>query len=248
MITALLIGRKGSIGFPGKNLYPVLGRPLAFYPMMAARASRLIDRVYLSTDCEDLMKLARENDIEIIERPKELCTNEARGLDAFIHGFEVIKERNNNIDMEFVVLMFCNAATILSKTIDEGIEVLRENPDYDSAVTVSKYNMYSPIRARKIGKDGLLHPFVPFEAIGDPKTFDCNRDSQGDVYFADVCVSVVRPRCLENIKEGILPQKWMGKKIYPLKQWGGLDVDYEWQIGQVEYWLKKNFRGNYGEI
>jgi len=29
MIVALLLGRKGSIGFPGKNLYPVLGRPLA---------------------------------------------------------------------------------------------------------------------------------------------------------------------------------------------------------------------------
>ncbi|MBU1147976.1 MAG: cytidylyltransferase, partial [Candidatus Omnitrophica bacterium] len=235
-------------GFPGKNLYPVLGRPLALYPMMAARASRSIDKAYLSTDCPELMKLARENDIEIIERPKELCTNEARGLDAFMHGFNVIKERNKNIDIEFVVLMFCNAATILYKTIDEGIEALRENPDYDSAVTVSKYNMYSPLRARKIGKDGLLHPFVPFSAIGDPETFDCNRDSQGDVYFADVCVSVVRPRCMENIKEGLLPQKWMGKKIYPLKQSGGLDVDYEWQIGQVEHWLKHNLKGNDGEI
>ena len=247
MIVALLIGRKGSVGFPGKNLYPVLGRPLAFYPMMAARSSRFIDKVYLSTDYEQLMKIARENDIEIIERPEELCTNEARGLDAFIHGYGVIKDRNKGEDIELVVLMFCNAATILGKTIDEGIKVLRENPDYDSAVTVSRYNMYSPIRARKIGNDGLLRPFIPFEAIGDPNTFNCNRDSQGDVYFADVCVSIVRPKCLENIEQGLLPQRWMGKKIYPLKQWGGLDVDYEWQIPQVEYWLKKNLK-DYGKI
>jgi hypothetical protein len=240
MIVALLIGRKGSIGFPGKNLYPVLGRPLSLYPMMAARSSKNIDKIYLSTDCENLMKLARENGIEIIERPKELCTNEARGLDAFIHGFGIIKEKNKNKDIELAVLMFCNAATVLSETIDEGIQVLRQHPEYDSAVTVSRYNMYSPIRARKIGEDGLLHPFVPFEAIGDPVRFNCNRDSQGDVWFADVAVSIVRPRCLDNIKEGLLPQRWMGKKIYPLKQWGGLDVDYEWQIPQVEFWLKKN--------
>jgi len=238
MIVALLIGRKGSIGFPGKNLYPVLGRPLSLYPMMAAKASKLIDKVYLSTDCEDLMKLATENDIEIIARPKELCTHEAKGLDAFIHGFDLIKERNKDKDIELVVLMFCNAATILSDTIDEGIGILRLNPEYDSAVTVSRYNMYSPIRARKLGEDGLLHPFVPFERIGNPDFFNCNRDSQGNVYFADVCVSIVRPRCLENIEEGLLPQKWMGRKIYPLKQWGGLDVDYEWQIPQVEFWLK----------
>lgn len=242
MIAALLIGRKGSVGFPGKNLYPVLGKPLALYPMLAAKGAKSIDKIYLSTDCDDLKKLAKENNIEIIERPADLCTNEAKGLDVFIHGFNVIKERNKNKEIELVVLMFCNAAAILSKTIEEGIQILKENPKYDSAVTVSKYNMYSPIRARRIDEKGLLQPFIPFEAIGDPNSFNCNRDSQGDVYFADVCASIVKPRCLENWQEGVLPQKWMGKKIYPLKQWGGLDVDYEWQIPQVEYWLDKNLK------
>ena len=75
MITALLIGRKGSVGFPGKNLYPVLGRPLSIYPMMAAKSSRFIDKVYLSTDCDSLMKLALENNIEIINKPGKLFPN-----------------------------------------------------------------------------------------------------------------------------------------------------------------------------
>lgn len=139
-----------------------------------------------------------------------------------------------------MVLLHCNSPTILPETIDEGIRVLQENPDIDSAVTVSKYNMWSPLRARKEGEDGLLHPFVPFEVFGDPKTLNCDRDSQGDVLFADMSVSIVRSRCLENIKDGLLPQKWMGQKIYPLKQWGGCDVDYEWQIPQVTYWLEKH--------
>ena len=145
-----------------------------------------------------------------------------------------------------MVLLFCNAATILAKTIDMGIETLRNNPEYDSAVTVSKYNMWSPLRARKIGPDGLLHPFVPFETFGDPKTLNCDRDSQGDVWFADMSVSIVRTECLENLESGLLPQKWMGQKIYPLPQWGGCDVDYEWQIPQVEFWLKKHGYGSRG--
>ena len=122
----------------------------------------------------------------------------------------------------------------------KGIKALKEYPGYDSAVTVSKYNMWSPLRARKIGPDGLLHPFVGFETFGDPKKLNCDRDSQGDVWFADMGVSIIRPRCLENIEKGFLPQKWMGQKIYPLKQWGGLDVDYEWQVPQVDYWLRKH--------
>ena len=56
-----------------------------------------------------------------------------------------------------------------------------------------------------------LNP-LSFETFGNPKTLNCDRDSQGNVYFADMSVSVVRSKCLENLKEGLLPQKWMGKK------------------------------------
>ena len=40
-------------------------------------------------------------------------------------------------------------------------------------------------------------------------------------------LSVVRPKCLENLKDGFLPQKWMGKKIAPIFSWGGCDVDFK---------------------
>ena len=234
------MGRKGSKGFPGKNLYPVLGKPLSFYPMKAANDSPEIDKVYLSTDDNRLMKLAEKNNIEIIVRPSELCTDEALGEDVFVHAYNTVKENNKGQNIEIVVLLMCNAATISSKIISKGMKILEENPEYDSAVSVSRCNMWSPLRARKIGEDGLLHPFVSFETFGDPKTLNCDRDSQGDTWFADMGVSIVRTKCLENVVDGLLPQKWMGKKIYPLKQWGGLDVDYEWQIPQVEFWLRKH--------
>ena len=240
MYIAILMGRKGSKGFPGKNLYPVLGKPLSFYPMKAANDSPEIDKVSLSTDDNRLMKLAEKNNIEITVRPSELCTDEALGEDVFVHAYNTVKENNKGQNIEIVVLLMCNAATIDSKMISKGIKTLEMNPEIDSAVSVSKYNMWSPLRAREIDEDGLLVPFVPFESFGDPKTLNCDRDSQGDAWFADMGVSIVRAKCLENIKEGLLPQKWMGKKIYPLKQWGGCDVDYEWQIPQVEYWLHKH--------
>jgi molybdopterin-guanine dinucleotide biosynthesis protein A len=238
MIVAVLMGRKGSKGFAGKNTYPVLGHPLAFYPMNAAKKCADVDRVFISTDDEKLMALARENGVDVIVRPPELCTDKALGDHVYLHAYhEIIKQ---GMDLEFLILLMCNAPTVTSATIAEGIRVLRANPDYDSAVTVSKYNMWSPLRARKVGNDGLLQPFVPFETFGDPKTLNCDRDSQGDVWFADMGVSIIRPRCLEHLHDGLLPQRWMGNKIYPLKQWGGLDVDYEWQMPQAEYWIAKN--------
>ena len=142
--------------------------------------------------------------------------------------------------VELVVLLFANAATVTGELIDEGIDALRRDPTLDSAVTTSVYNMWSPLRARKLDADGCLQPFVPFETFGDPKTLNCDRDSQGDVYFADMGVSIVRPRCLENLDDGLLPQKWMGQRIHPIRSWSGCDIDYEWQVPSVEFWLRRH--------
>lgn len=248
MNIAILMGRKGSKGFPGKNLHNVLGNPLAYYPMKAARDCSDVDKIYISTDDERLMALAKQNNVEVIERPAALCTDTALGEHVYVHAYNTVKERlkaeGKTAEIELIILLMCNAPTIISEQLSEGIRVLRDNPDYDSAVTVSRYNMWSPLRARKVDANGLLKPFVPFEAFGDPKTLNCDRDSQGDVWFADMGASIIRPRCLEHLEGGLLPQKWMGQRIYPLKQWGGLDVDYEWQIPQVEYWLRKNGCGS----
>ena len=240
MICALAIGREGSRGFPGKNLVPVLGRPLMAYPLLAAHHAPSVQRIYLSTDSKKMAEVGASLGARHIPRPVELATAEALGEEVFAHGYRFIRSelKAEGESLELLALLFCNAATVTAELIEEGIRALREKPDLDSAVSVCPYNMWSPLRARKIGDDGLLHPFVPFEAFGDPARLNCDRDSQGEVLFADMSVSVVRPRCLERLADGLLPQRWMGRRIFPIKQWGGLDVDYEWQLPQVEFWLK----------
>ena len=240
MIPALLLGRKGSTGLAGKNVMEVCGRPLMEWPILAAKKSKYVDNIYISTDCDLIKEIGRKNECKIIDRPDYLCTKEALGEDAFVHGYHVIKEGNPDRLIELMVLLFCNAATVSAELIDEGIEALRNNRELDSSVTVSEYNMWSPLRARRLDSKGLLQPFVSFETFGDPKTLNCDRDSQGSVFFADMGVSIVRPHCLEKIHEGLLPQRWMGQNIYPIKNWGGCDIDYEWQIPQVEFWLRKH--------
>lgn len=238
MIPALLLGRKGSVGFPGKNTTKILGRALCEYPILAAKNSHYVDRIFLSTDDPKLKEIGLTHNIQIIDRPEFLCTNTALGEDAYKHGYETIKALNPDVEIQFMVLLFCNAPTLLASHIDKGIEVLRKDVTLDSAITVSQYNWYSPVRARKIGIDGLLEPFIPFESYPSNINIDCDRNTQGDVYFADVSVSVVRPRCLDNLQDGTLPQKWMGKRIHPIQNWGGIDVDKEWQMPLVEYWLR----------
>ena len=237
-----MMGRAGSRGFPRKNTIKVLGKPLCEYPLIACKKSKFIKRIYVSTDCKTIKKISKKYNAQIIERPKQLATSKALGDHVFEHGYFYIKNDLSlkNEKIEFIVLLMANAATISSKIIDNGIKILRKNKKFDSAVSTSVYNMWSPLRARRLHKDGTLRPFVPFKFFGNPKTLNCDRDSQGNVYFADMSVSIVRPKCLENLKKGLLPQKWMGNKIAPIFSWGGCDIDYSWQIPGVEFWLKKN--------
>ena len=161
MIAALMLGREGSTAFPGKNISSVLGRPMMVYPMLAAKHSQYVDEIFVSTDSDRIKKIAGDFGASIIDRPPHLATKEALGEHAFAHGYRHIRYTLNR-PVEFVVLLFCNAPTILPSVIDRGIEALRADTSLDSAVTVSVYNMWSPLRARKLDGEGLLTPFVPF--------------------------------------------------------------------------------------
>ena len=237
MIVGILIGRGGSVGLPNKNILPILKRPLMAYPLMAAQNSQFVDEIFVSTDSQEIMDISKKFNAKTIRRPKELATSEATVEDVFVHAYEFIKKQSIE-KIELVVILMCNAVSVLPDTIDKGIDILRSKKDFDSAVTVSGYNMFSPIRARKIDNDGSLIPFIPFNQFNFK--VDSNRQKQDTVYFHDCGGSIIRPKCLENIKEGLLPQPWMGKKIYPLKQEGVLDVDYPYEIPLAENWLRTN--------
>ena len=228
MIYAILIGRKGSKGFPGKNLKKINGKRMCEYPLLAAKQTKSIEKIFISTDCPVIKKISKKYHATILERPKKLTSSKALGDHVFENAYFQIKKKIKKI--KYVVLLFANAPLVTSKIIEAGIKILDKNKKCYYAVSTSVYNMWSPLRARKLNKDGFLKPFVKFEYFGNPKKLNCDRDSQGDVYFADMSVSVVRPHCLENLKSGLLPQKWMGKKIAPIKTWGGFDIDYEWQM------------------
>lgn len=233
---AILLGRKNSRGLPGKNTMTILGRPAFHYPILAALHSKYVRRTFVSTDDARIATGAREFGVEIIDRPTELCTDSALFDDALVHAYREAKRRMKETP-EFVVVLMCNAVTIHPDLIDGAIESLESDPNADSAVTTCVLNMYSPLRARKKDRDNYLVPFVPFETFGDPKTLSCDRDSQGDVYFADMSHSVTRSRCLDNIEEGLLPQRWMGQRILSIPNAFGGDIDHPWQVDTSVRWL-----------
>lgn len=239
MIVGLLIGKKNSMGCPGKNVKKIFGRPMAEYPLMAASECSRIDKLFVSTDSEEIASLGAKYGAEHIERPESLATPESLTEDVLVHAYEYMKTAvNGRIDM--IVLLFANSPTIKKGQFDKAISILEEDTSLDSVFSVCRYDMWAPLRARSIDSEGLIKPAVDLDKVGDTEKMSSIRGAEGGTYFCDLAVQVVRAGCFENIWEGPLPFRWMGHRSYALESDYGFDIDYNWQIPVIEFWLSQN--------
>ena len=206
-VVALVIGKKKSVGFPGKNTMKINGFPSCEYAFMAAKKSN-IKNIFVSTDCPTIKKIGEKYGSIHIKRPEKLARPDSLTEDVLTHAYLEIKKK---FKPKIIVLLFANNPAISVKLIKKGINILKKNTSYDSAFSVCKYNMFSPARARKITLN-QIRPFVNLKYI---KNVSSIRSSQGDVYFCDLSVQVIKKWVFENMNKGMQPFQWMGRKSYP---------------------------------
>lgn len=125
---AIIPARGGSKRLPHKNIYPLLGRPLIAYTIMAALSSRYIGpgNVYVSTDDAEIASTARACGAEIIERPAELGRDDTWTEPVIQHAVQTVEQ--NGKPVELVVWMNACTPEVQTRDIDTAIErVLKEN-------------------------------------------------------------------------------------------------------------------------
>ena len=69
-VLAVIPARGGSKGIPRKNVRPIGGKPLLGWTIEAARFSKRVERVAVSTDDPEIAAVARRFGAEVIERPE----------------------------------------------------------------------------------------------------------------------------------------------------------------------------------
>lgn len=98
-ITAAIIpARAGSKGIPGKNLIPVCGRPLIAWSIAQARAAAGIDEVWVSSDGDEILEVARAAGARTIRRPPEISGDTATSESAWRHAIDTIEAEGRHID------------------------------------------------------------------------------------------------------------------------------------------------------
>lgn len=228
MILALMIDPDDSVDFPG-NDGVALGRPLATYPLMAAKASGRVERAYAVTASPPVRSAAVQYGAVLIDPPGK--SGQPVPAETLLrHGWKTICEDLKDVSgLEFVLVVFANAPAITGALINEAVDALQNQPQTDSAVSVSPLNRWNPFHALRQDAQGLLEPYVV--AAPEPR---------GEALYPDWSLQVLRPRCLESASVGRPPFPWLGAKVLPVKQWGAGPIDYQWQIPSLEYWLKKH--------
>ena len=94
-----ICARGGSAGVPGKNIRPLLGKPLIGWTIEQALACGLAERVIVSTDSGDIAKVARAFGAEVpFLRPPELATASAPKLPVIQHLVEWVEAHGGLVD------------------------------------------------------------------------------------------------------------------------------------------------------
>lgn len=155
-ILAVIPARGGSKEIPKKNIFPLYGKPLIKYTFDAVKGSKLINRIIVSTDDNEIAEVARKNRIEVpFMRPKELAEDNTPTLPVIRHAVEFMG-KEHSYKPNIVMLLQPTAPLRKSYHIDEALGLLMNNPDADSVVSVTEVpHQYNPYFVMKI-EDGLL--------------------------------------------------------------------------------------------
>jgi len=133
-VLAVIPARGGSLGVPKKNIKLFYGNPMIYYTIEAAKNSIHIDRLVVSTDDQEIAKIVRNYDVEVVMRPPEFATDTAPTVLVLIHVVEKLKLQEA-YDADIVVTLEPTSPLRTCHLIDQCIEEMI-NSDADSVISV----------------------------------------------------------------------------------------------------------------
>ena len=203
-IFGLIPARSGSKGLPGKNVKPLLGKPLIAWTIKQAMASKYLDGVIVSTNDKEIAGISKRYGAEVpFMRPKELATDEAKSSDVILHAINWTEENDKPYDL--VMLLQPTSPLRIKEDIDKAIELLFEKRA-DAIVSVCEME-HHPYWSNVLPEDGCMKDFIKPEAARRRQELPafyrlngaiylsyCNYLKQEKSFFGDKTFAYIMPR------------------------------------------------------
>ncbi|KKL87879.1 hypothetical protein LCGC14_1930300 [marine sediment metagenome] len=207
---AIIPARGGSKGLPGKNIKPLAGIPLICHTIKQAMKSTVIDKVFVSTDDENIAKIAIEAGADCpFLRPQHLSTDKSLVNDTYIYLLEQLSQFYDKEILDFAVLQPTSPLRMVDD-IDNAINLFL-NKNADSVVSYTEE--HHPIRWHK-----YIDQDFQFEDIFEQTM--ANRQEYRISYYPNGAIYVFKSKL---IKQG----KWYSKKsfAYLMPRSRSVDID-----------------------
>ena len=146
--------RSGSNGVPDKNIRSLCRKPLIGWILDAARQSKKINRLVVSTDSNDYAEVAVAHGAEVpCLRPPELAQDNSSEIDYVRHMLDWL-DQHENYCPDIVVRLMATVPLQTHEDIDTVVEILLDDPVAESAVVIAEARQH-PMKALKLVEDGL---------------------------------------------------------------------------------------------
>lgn len=159
-LLAVITARGGSAGLPGKNIRPFLGLPLIAHSIRLAKMCPAIDRCIVSTDSEEIARVAREHggDVPFL-RPPELARSDTPIWPVLRHALEKA-DQEAGAPYRRLLLLDPTSPTRLPEYVAEAVRRMDETPDADGIIAVSKPDFH-PVWHCVVDQGGWMTDFMP---------------------------------------------------------------------------------------
>ncbi|WP_088183179.1 acylneuraminate cytidylyltransferase family protein [Sphingobium sp. Z007] len=166
-VLAVVLGRGGSKGLPGKNLKLLGDAPLISWAIAVGSCARRVDRLICSSDDMDILDTARRFGAEVpFVRPAEYASDGATDLDVFGHALRWLGEHEGKIP-ELVVQLRPTTPFRDPAWIDSAVDTMLA----DSRITCMRSVTESPLTPYKMwvrGEGSKLEPLLYLPGVAEP--------------------------------------------------------------------------------
>jgi CMP-N-acetylneuraminic acid synthetase len=157
-ILGIIPVRKNSRGIPLKNIQKINGVPLVEYTIKTAKKSQKISRLILSTDSNQIAKIAKKLDIEVpFLRPKKYSKNNSPTSDVILHTLDYLKKKES-YEPDIITILQATSPLRQSSSINKSIRLL-VNSNATSILGVSEMKQ-NPFIAFTLGSNKFLKPYM----------------------------------------------------------------------------------------
>lgn len=223
-ILAVIPARGGSKGIPRKNIIDVAGKPLIAWTIEAAKKSKYIDRLVLSSDDDEIIRIATQWGCDVpFKRPDEFAKDNTPGVDPVLHAILMLP------GFDYVILLQPTSPLRTIEDIDGCIEHCIAQ-QANCCVSVTEPDK-SPFWMYYLNSQGVLEPVVSSDS-----EVAVRRQELPVVYALNGAVYVA---CCEWLlkNKSFLTKETIG---YPMSKDNSIDIDSQRDLQLARLFLEEN--------